>query len=194
MAQVTVNVSGSPRLLLLESGRNDIRSPGDILPPADLEERSSWLIAKFNRFGAGRHGDPRPAGHAEQDVHWRRQPVRRTPNTLVDEQVLGLPGTLPVMNNKAVEYAIQVGLALGCQIAQHTKWDRKSYYYPDLPKNYQISQYDLPLCLRRRIRAPGEDGQTRRRSASAGPIWRKTPASCCTKRRAGIRSTGASSI
>lgn len=68
------------------------------------------------------------------------------PNTQVDAVVLGLPGTLPVMNRKAVEYSIQVGLALGCKIASHTKWDRKSYYYPDLPKNYQISQYDLPLC------------------------------------------------
>jgi aspartyl-tRNA(Asn)/glutamyl-tRNA(Gln) amidotransferase subunit B len=69
------------------------------------------------------------------------------PNTQVDEQVLGLPGVLPVMNKRAVEYAIKAGLALGCKIAKHTKWDRKSYYYPDLPKNYQISQYDMPLCL-----------------------------------------------
>src|SRR5689334_21150470 len=68
------------------------------------------------------------------------------PNTLVDPVVLGLPGVLPVMNKRAVEYSIMVGLALGCKIARHTKWDRKSYYYPDLPKNYQISQYDLPLC------------------------------------------------
>lgn len=68
------------------------------------------------------------------------------PNTLVDPQVIGLPGTLPVMNKRAVELSILTGLALGCKVAKFTKWDRKSYYYPDLPKNYQISQYDLPLC------------------------------------------------
>jgi aspartyl-tRNA(Asn)/glutamyl-tRNA(Gln) amidotransferase subunit B len=68
------------------------------------------------------------------------------PNSQVDPVVLGLPGVLPVMNKRAVEYSIKAGLALGCKIAKHTKWDRKSYYYPDLPKNYQISQYDLPLC------------------------------------------------
>ena len=82
------------------------------------------------------------------------------PNTLVDEQVLGLPGVLPVMNKKAVEYAIKVGLALGCEIARHTKWDRKSYFYPDLPKNYQISQYDLPLCARGRFELTKKDGST----------------------------------
>src|SRR5437773_4068365 len=80
------------------------------------------------------------------------------PNSQVDEQVLGLPGTLPVMNRKAVEYAIKVGLALNCQIASHTKWDRKSYYYPDLPKNYQISQYDLPLCYDGRFEMTDEKG------------------------------------
>jgi len=68
------------------------------------------------------------------------------PNTAVDEQIMGFPGVLPVMNKKAVEYSIKAGLALGCEISKFTKWDRKSYYYPDLPKNYQISQYDLPLC------------------------------------------------
>jgi len=68
------------------------------------------------------------------------------PNSLIDPVVAGLPGTLPVMNRRAVEMAMQVGLALGCTINGYTKWDRKSYYYPDLPKNYQISQYDLPLC------------------------------------------------
>ena len=68
------------------------------------------------------------------------------PNTLCDPVVVGMPGVLPVINRDAVEMAILVGLALKCQIARFTKWDRKSYYYPDLPKNYQISQYDLPLC------------------------------------------------
>ncbi len=69
------------------------------------------------------------------------------PNTLIDELVLGLPGSLPVLNERAIEMAMLVGLALGCRIAEFTKWDRKSYFYPDLPKNYQISQYDLPLCF-----------------------------------------------
>src|SRR5881398_4211969 len=83
------------------------------------------------------------------------------PNSQVDEVVLGLPGVLPVMNRKAVEYSIKVGLALGCQIAKHTKWDRKSYYYPDLPKNYQISQYDLPLCSQGQYELALKDGSTR---------------------------------
>lgn len=68
------------------------------------------------------------------------------PNTLVDPVVAALPGTLPVMNRAAVEMSMLVGLALGCDIARFSKWDRKNYYYPDLPKGYQISQYDLPLC------------------------------------------------
>jgi aspartyl-tRNA(Asn)/glutamyl-tRNA(Gln) amidotransferase subunit B len=84
------------------------------------------------------------------------------PNAQVDPVVLGLPGVLPVMNKKAVEYSIKVGLALGCKIAEHTKWDRKSYYYPDLPKNYQISQYDLPLCYEGEFDLALKDGTTRK--------------------------------
>src|SRR5207248_2694041 len=57
----------------------------------------------------------------------------------------GLPGTLPVMNSRAFQLSLQAALALNCTIASFTKWDRKNYYYPDLPKNYQISQYDLPF-------------------------------------------------
>ena len=68
------------------------------------------------------------------------------PNTLVDPVVAALPGTLPVMNRRAVEMAVMVGLALNCTIPSRCKWDRKNYFYPDLPKGYQISQYDMPLC------------------------------------------------
>jgi aspartyl-tRNA(Asn)/glutamyl-tRNA(Gln) amidotransferase subunit B len=67
------------------------------------------------------------------------------PNSSTCPVCLGLPGVLPVMNRQAVELAIRAALALNCEIARFTKWDRKNYYYPDLPKNYQISQYDLPL-------------------------------------------------
>ncbi|MCC6143472.1 MAG: Asp-tRNA(Asn)/Glu-tRNA(Gln) amidotransferase GatCAB subunit B, partial [Candidatus Hydrogenedentes bacterium] len=69
------------------------------------------------------------------------------PNTNVDPVTLGLPGTLPVINRKAVEHSVKVGLALHCSISRWSKMDRKNYFYPDLPKNYQISQYDLPLCF-----------------------------------------------
>jgi len=67
------------------------------------------------------------------------------PNTQVCPVCLGMPGVLPVMNKRAFEFAVKTALALDCTIAKFTKFDRKSYYYPDLPKNYQISQYDLPL-------------------------------------------------
>ncbi len=59
----------------------------------------------------------------------------------------GFPGTLPVLNRKAVEYAVKAGLALHCEISKFSKWDRKNYFYPDLPKAWQTSQYDLPLCV-----------------------------------------------
>lgn len=67
------------------------------------------------------------------------------PNSRVCPVCLGMPGVLPVMNRTAFEYAVRTAAALKCEISRFTKWDRKSYYYPDLPKNYQISQYDLPL-------------------------------------------------
>jgi aspartyl-tRNA(Asn)/glutamyl-tRNA(Gln) amidotransferase subunit B len=67
------------------------------------------------------------------------------PNTQTCPVCIGMPGVLPVMNRRAVELSVKAALALNCQIARFTKWDRKNYYYPDLPKGYQISQYDLPL-------------------------------------------------
>ena len=68
------------------------------------------------------------------------------PNTNVCPVCLGMPGVLPVLNKQVVAYAIKTGLALNCEITKHCKFDRKQYFYPDLPKNYQISQYDQPIC------------------------------------------------
>lgn len=68
------------------------------------------------------------------------------PNMNVCPVCLGYPGSLPVMNAEAVRKTIIAGMTCGCEIARYSKWDRKNYYYPDMPKNYQISQYDLPIC------------------------------------------------
>jgi aspartyl-tRNA(Asn)/glutamyl-tRNA(Gln) amidotransferase subunit B len=70
----------------------------------------------------------------------------REPNTHVCPICMGYPGVLPVVNERAVAHAVRVGLALNCQVASFSKFDRKNYTYPDLPKGYQISQYDLPIC------------------------------------------------
>jgi aspartyl-tRNA(Asn)/glutamyl-tRNA(Gln) amidotransferase subunit B len=86
-----------------------------------LKTRSKMFCGCENRFGA-------------------------EPNTLTCPVCLGHPGSLPAVNRQAVESAMRVGLACGCEIARSTKFDRKNYYYPDLPKNYQISQYDVPIC------------------------------------------------
>jgi aspartyl-tRNA(Asn)/glutamyl-tRNA(Gln) amidotransferase subunit B len=83
------------------------------------------------------------------------------PNTHVCPVCLGMPGTLPVLNRKAVEFTIRAGLATHCAIAEKSVWARKNYFYPDLPKNYQISQYELPLCTGGYLDIAVE-GQTRR--------------------------------
>jgi aspartyl-tRNA(Asn)/glutamyl-tRNA(Gln) amidotransferase subunit B len=80
------------------------------------------------------------------------------PNTQTCPVCTGLPGVLPVMNRKAVEYVVRTGLALNCTISLHSRFARKNYFYPDLPKGYQISQYELPLCEGGYVEITGDGG------------------------------------
>jgi aspartyl-tRNA(Asn)/glutamyl-tRNA(Gln) amidotransferase subunit B len=84
------------------------------------------------------------------------------PNTHVCPVCLGMPGALPVINRRAIEYTIMIGLALNCDIQPYNVFARKNYFYPDLPKGYQISQYELPLCLGGYVDIDTNDGQTKR--------------------------------
>ena len=81
------------------------------------------------------------------------------PNSLCDPVCLGLPGALPTMNHEAIDMAMLVGMALGCRIPDQCSWDRKNYFYPDLPKGYQISQYQHPLCAEGQIELPLSSGE-----------------------------------
>jgi aspartyl-tRNA(Asn)/glutamyl-tRNA(Gln) amidotransferase subunit B len=83
------------------------------------------------------------------------------PNTATCPVCIGLPGALPVMNRRAFDLALRAAQALNCQLADFTKWDRKNYYYPDLPKNYQISQYDLPFSKNGWLEIRTADGAKR---------------------------------
>lgn len=83
------------------------------------------------------------------------------PNTQCCPVCMGFPGTLPVLNRQVVHYAVLAGLATGCTIARYSKQDRKNYFYPDLPKAYQISQYDLPLCVGGHLTVETEAGEKR---------------------------------
>ncbi|MGH2729463.1 MAG: Asp-tRNA(Asn)/Glu-tRNA(Gln) amidotransferase subunit GatB [Actinomycetota bacterium] len=83
------------------------------------------------------------------------------PNSRTCPVCLGLPGSLPVTNERAVEYTLKIALALNCKIAEHSLFHRKNYFYPDMPKNYQISQYDLPFGSQGWVEISGDFGTTR---------------------------------
>lgn len=81
------------------------------------------------------------------------------PNTHCCPICMAMPGTLPVLNEKVVEYAIKAGIAMNCEIAENSKNDRKNYFYPDLPKSYQISQFDMPLCKNGYVEIDTKEGK-----------------------------------
>ena len=85
-----------------------------------------------------------------------------SPNTHTCPICMAMPGTLPVLNEKVVEYAVKAGLATNCEISRNSKNDRKNYYYPDLPKSYQISQFDKPLCEHGYIEIDDKDGNKKK--------------------------------
>ena len=84
------------------------------------------------------------------------------PNTHCCPICMAMPGTLPVLNERVVEYAVKAGLATNCEISRNSKNDRKNYFYPDLPKAYQISQFDMPLCEKGYVEIEDEDGEKKK--------------------------------
>ena len=105
--------------------------------------------------------------HVELDTHTKmfcgcRVEFGAEPNTNVCPVCLGHPGSLPVPNREAIERIIKIGLALDCAIAPHSLFHRKNYFYPDMPKDYQISQYDLPICVGGHLDVDLPDGTTKR--------------------------------
>ena len=84
------------------------------------------------------------------------------PNTHVCPICLGLPGVLPSLNRRVVELAVKAGLALNCRISEYSKFDRKIYFYPDLPKGYQVTQYPLPICRDGHVTVKDAQGQDKR--------------------------------
>lgn len=97
------------------------------------------------------------------------------PNTHTCPVCTGQPGSLPVLNKQVVEYAVAVGLATNCTITQYSKFDRKNYFYPDNPQNYQISQLYLPICRNGSVEIETANGK--KTSESMKSTWRRMPES-----------------
>ncbi len=95
------------------------------------------------------------------------------PNTHTCPVCTGMPGSLPVLNKQVVEYAMAVGLALNCDINQYCKFDRKNYFYPDNPQNYQISQLYLPICINGHVEIETAGGK--KMLVSMKFIWKRMP-------------------
>lgn len=104
-------------------------------------------------------GNPCGASDTVQGFLYLQRRVRRKPNSRCCPVCTGMPGTLPVINQKAVEYAVKAGMALGCDISKFSSFDRKNYFYPDLPKAYQISELYYPLCLEGKVAIDTPNGQ-----------------------------------
>ncbi|MFM9959062.1 MAG: Asp-tRNA(Asn)/Glu-tRNA(Gln) amidotransferase subunit GatB [Phycisphaerales bacterium] len=131
----------------------------------ELSTRSKMFTRVANPAAAeAARSAGRDRSHSDEHPDETGDDAEGVPNTLIDAVVLGLPGALPVLNREAIRLSALVGLALNCRIAEVTKWDRKSYWYPDLPKNFQTSQYDLPVCFDGAVDVPAitPDGEPRR--------------------------------
>src|SRR5699024_1332259 len=135
-------------------------------PPADVcstLSRKAWKPREIRRRdqeirSGHRHRGPRRARHRDQDVRRRPNTFGGGPNTNITPTSLGLPGSLPALNEQGEQYATQSGLALGCEIAETCRFARKNYFYPDVPKDFQTSQSDEPIAAEGQVEVELEDG------------------------------------
>lgn len=127
-----------------------------------------------------RAGDSYPAFDPIKDFSGSATRFGSEPNTQASLVDLGMPGVLPVLNKEAVRMAVKFGLAVNAEIGQHNVFARKNYFYPDLPKGYQISQMELPIVGKGHLDIPLKTAPS---SASASPVrtWKKMRARACTK-------------